>query len=156
MLTAPEEKFHHLVTCISRLHSALETLRTIKACSPDNPLIPPAFRFALVEYATAFTNSRGQLGKHKLDSRYVPPHSIDLHERIVSSRDQVHAHSDLTIMNAEFKATGTKANPTAEMRGEYVDELKEFQNLDQIATLISESIHSMCIDQDSQLKALRQ
>jgi len=62
MVTGSEEQFIHLATCISRLHSALETLRAIKAASPDNPLIAPAFRFALVEYVSPYTGSDGQRG----------------------------------------------------------------------------------------------
>ena len=154
MLTSGEEHFHHLATCISRLHSALETLRTIKTASPDNPLISPAFRFALVEYASPFTRSDGQLEKYTLDDKYVPPEYLDLHKRIVTARHTVHAHSDLTIMSAQFKAIGTQANPAADIRGTYVDELKELPNIDQIITLLNESIHNMYVDRDAQLKAL--
>src|SRR5882724_6198134 len=98
MLTSEEECFHHLATCISRLHSALEVLRTIKTASPDNPLIPPAFRFALVEYASPFTYSNGQLKKYIVDDKYVPPEYLNLHKRIVTVRHTTHAHSDLKIM----------------------------------------------------------
>lgn len=154
MLSPEEERFHHLATCISRLHSALETLRTIKAASPDNPLIPPAFRFALVEYTIPFTRSDGQLKKYTLDDKYVPPEYLDLHKRIVTARHTVHAHSDLKIMSAQFKAVGTKADPAAEMRGTYIDELKELPNIDQIIALLNESIHNMYVDRDAQLEAL--
>ena len=154
MLTPSEERFLHLATCISRLHSALETLRAIKTAAPDNPLIPPAFRFALVEYASPFTASEGQNKKYILDHKYVPPEYLDLHKRILSARHKVHAHSDLTIMNAQFMATGTQANPTAEVRGTYIDELKELPNIDQIVTLLNESIQNMYVDRDTQLKAL--
>lgn len=57
-------------------------------------------------------------------------------------------------MNAEFKASGTKANPVAEVRGNHIDELKELSNVDQLIALINESIHSMYVDRDAQLKAL--
>jgi len=80
MLSASEERFLHLVTCIWRLHSALETLRIIKTSSNDDPLISPAFRFALVEYASIFTRSDGQLGKYKLDDTYIPGEFLDLHK----------------------------------------------------------------------------
>jgi len=154
MVTPSEEQFIHLVTCIRRLFGALETLRAIKATSPDNPLIPPAFRFALVEYASPFTDSDGQLKKYKLDQKYVPREYLDLHKRIVSARHQVHAHADLKIMKAEFRATGTQANPTAEVRGTYIDELKELPNIDQIIALLNESIQNMYVDRDAQLKEL--
>jgi hypothetical protein len=154
MVNTSEEVFLHLATCISRLHSALETLRTIKATSPDNPLIPPAFRFALVEYAAPYTGSLGQHKKYKLDDRYVPPKYFDLHKRIVTARHEVHAHTDLKNLNAQFKATGSKASPTVEVLGIHIDELQELSNIDQIVDLLNESIHNMYVDRDSQLKAL--
>ena len=154
MLTTSEERFLHLATCISRLHSALETLRTIKACSPENQLVAPAFRFALVEYASAFTRSDGQHKKYTLDDRYVPPQYLDLHKRILTARHQVHAHTDLTIMNAKFRATGTKASPSAEVRSTHIDELKEISNIDQIIALLNESIGSMYVESEALLKAL--
>jgi len=155
MITPDEERFHHIATCISRLHSALETLRTIKAASPDDPLIPPAFRFAIVEYVSAFTRSDGQVKKnYTLGDKHVPPKYLDLHKRLKTARNSVHAHSDLKIMSAQFKAIGTRANPAAEIRGCYINELKELQNIDQIISLINESINNMYVDRDTQLKAL--
>lgn len=154
MLSTSEERFLHLATCISRLHSALETLRAIKASPPDNPLIPAAFQFALVEYASPFTRSDGQHKKYVLDERHVPPQHLDLHKRVVKARHQIHAHTDLTIMNAKLQATGTKARPAAEVQGTYIDELKELSNIDQIVELINESVLSMYVDRDAQLTAL--
>lgn len=154
MVTGPEEQFIHLVTCISRLHSALETLRLVKAASPDNPLIAPAFRFALVEYVSPYTKSNGQFKKYTLALKYVPPEHLDLHHRLVTARHQVHAHDDLRISHPTFRATGTRANPSAEVTGTYVDELKELPSIDQLISLINDSIHNMYVDRDAQLKAL--
>ena len=154
MVTSSEELFYHLATCISRLHSALETLRTVKASSAENPLIPPAFRFALVEYASPFTRSDGQHKKYRLDERYVSPQYLDLHRRIVTARMKVHAHTDLTIMNIQFRITGTKVSPSAEVRGTHIDELEELPNIDQIIDLLNESIGSMYLDSEAQLRAL--
>jgi hypothetical protein len=154
MVTAAEEAFLHLAACISRLHSAIETLRAIKASSPDNPLIPPAFQFALVEYASGFTRSDGQHKKYVLDETRIPARYLDLHKRIVAARHQVHAHMDLTIRNLTMNITGTKANPSAEAQGTHIDELKELPNIDQIIELLSETIDAMYIDRAAQLKAL--
>ena len=57
-------------------------------------------------------------------------------------------------MSAQFKSIGTQTNPAAEMRGTYIDELKELPNIDQIIALLNESIHNMYVDRDAQLKAL--
>jgi len=154
MLSTSEERFLHLATCISRLHNALETLRIIKTSSPDNPLIPPAFQFALVEYASPFTRSDGQHKKYILDDSYVPPQYLDLHKRIIAARHQVHAHTDLTIMNAKLKATGTKVRPAVVVQGTHIDELKELSNIDQIVALLNESIQNMYVVRDAQLKGL--
>ena len=154
MLTPAEDRFHHLATCISNLQSALETLRTIRDASPDNPLIPAAFRFALVQYASPFTTSQGQTKRHILDSRHVPPEYVDLHNRIVTARHKVHAHSDLTLANARFKATGTESAPSAEIQGTYIDELAELPNIGLIIAMLNESIGKMYDESHAQLAAL--
>ena len=154
-MTSPaEEQFIHLSTCISRLHSALETFRLVKSAAPGNPLSGAAFRYGLVEYVIPFTCSFGDLGKYKLDDRFVPPAYANLHKRIISARHKVHAHADLTIMKAAFKATGTQANPAAAVTGKYIDELKELPNIDQSVSLVNDSIGNMYVESDSQLKAL--
>ena len=154
MVTAAEETFLHLAACISRMHSAIETLREVKASLPDNPLIPSAFRFALVEYASGFTRSDGTHKKYVLDEQFVPSQHLTLHRRIINARHQVHAHTDLKIRDIKFKATGTKTNPSAEARGTHIDELQELQNIDQIIDLINESVGAMYAESEAQLKAM--
>jgi len=57
-------------------------------------------------------------------------------------------------MKAEFKATGNKANPTAEIKGTYIDELKELPNIDQIIGLVNEIIENLYVERAIQLEAL--
>jgi hypothetical protein len=154
VVTAAEERFLHLAACISRMHSALEVLRTVKASSPANPLLPAAFRFALVEYASSFTRSDGTHRKYVLDAKFVPSKHLALHKRIVNARHSVHAHTDLTIRNIKFKVTGTKANPSGEATGSHIDELHELQNIDQVIELVNESIDAMYVESEAQLRAL--
>lgn len=98
-LSPSQEQFIHFANCVSRLTSALETLRVIKASHPENPLIASAFRFAIVEYVSSYTSSKGKYNKkYKLGNEYIPAEYLQLHKRLVTARHQIHAHFDLTIM----------------------------------------------------------
>ena len=100
-MTEQEEDFIHFSACITWLNKAWRLLLAIREQS-DNPLIGPAFRFALIEYSKPYKLSCGTLKKRKLDTEFIPPNLLALHKQIVDSRDQVHAHSDLTLMEAKL------------------------------------------------------
>ena len=115
-MTEQEEKFVHFASCITCLNNAWRLLQTIQT-QPGNPLVGAAFRFALVEYCKSYKCSRRVNKKPlKLDTALIPPAYIPLHERIIVSRDQIHAHSDLTVMEAklhvhEFMGRRTRESP---------------------------------------------
>ena len=98
-MTQQEEQYVHFVSCINSLNSACRILREIKV-TPDNALIGAAFQFAIIEYAKPYTSSFGNVGRYKLDNRYVPSAHDDLHKRLIDTRNQILAHSDLTVMDA--------------------------------------------------------
>src|SRR5438132_498939 len=99
-MTEQEEKFIHFASCVAWLNNAWRLLQVIRE-QPSGPLKGPAFRFALVEYCKPYKMSRGAVRRNcKLDTTHVPTALLPLHSQIVGSRDQVHAHSDLTFMEA--------------------------------------------------------
>jgi hypothetical protein len=90
-MSEQEEKFVHFVSCITWLNNAWQILNVIPTQS-ENSFIGPAFRFTLVEYCKPYKLSHGVSKKFKLDTSLIPKEHLPLHERIISSRDQVHAH----------------------------------------------------------------
>ena len=101
-MTRQEEGFVHFVSCIRWLNNAWCLLNAIISAQ-DSSLIGPAFRFALIEYSKAYKFSHGtENRKFILDTSCIPVESMALHTRIINDRDQVHAHSDLTVMEAKL------------------------------------------------------
>src|SRR5947209_11445278 len=101
-----EEQFIHFTSCMENLNYARLILLEVKK-GRNSPLIVPAFQFALIEYAKPYRQSRGELQRHKLDSRFVPPEHLELHNRLLAARDRIHAHSDLTVMEARLYVAKT-------------------------------------------------
>ena len=131
-MTHRHEEFIHFATCMQRLDSAWVILKAINA-ERDSVLAGPAFRFALIEYATPYKTSFGADKKrHKLKESYVPVEYLELHKRILQARDTIHAHADMTVMDAKLYVTETLGNPSAIITGLYIHELEELGNIEQI------------------------
>jgi hypothetical protein len=152
-MTEQEEKFIHFVSCIRWLNNAWCLLNTIKK-DRDNPLIVPAFRFALIEYSKAYKLSHGVTQKFNLDRSCIPSQLHALHEQIIGSRDQVHAHSDLTVMDAklyvhEFKGQRYTIIPQNRITGG-----EELPNINEIIRLIEATLDNMYIKEKELENAL--
>ena len=150
------EEFIHFATCMQRLNSARVTLNAVKAAS-DSPLAGPAFRFALVEYATPYNRSDGpSKQRYKLTESYIPSEFLALHQRILTGRNTVHAHADLTVMEAKLYVAETRGTPSVTISSNYINGLEEMKNIDQIIGLIEGTLLNMYADQDTHLHALQQ
>src|SRR5512143_1120676 len=121
------EDFIHFAVCMQRLNSAWSTLNRIKASS-DNELISPAFRYALVEYSAPYTNSFGPNKRHTLNDSYVPSEYLELHKRILDARHTIHAHADLTVLEAKLYLNETQGRPSATISSNYIHGLEELPN----------------------------
>ena len=101
-MTEQQEQYIHFVSCIQNLNEALRILKIIRR-QPGNPLIGPAFEFALIEYSKPYTASRGNFkAKYFLGDENVPTDYSELHKEILAARHQIHAHSDLTVEDASI------------------------------------------------------
>lgn len=106
-MTRQEEQYIHFVSCINNLNEAWRILQIIKQ-SNDNPLIGPAFQFALIEYSKPYFESRGVVKtNHRLGLKHIPTRYHGLHNEILTARKQLHAHSDLTVQDARVFVTNT-------------------------------------------------
>ena len=149
------EEFIHFVTCIDRLNSAWLTLSAIKAAG-DSPLVGPAFRFALVQYAMPYNRSDGPIKKgRRLATSYVPAHLLDLHKRLLDARNQMHAHADLTLMEAKLYLTETRGAPSVTISGNYIHGLEELSNIEAIIQLIEGTLDNMYAERDVRVRALK-
>ena len=135
-MTQAHEDHLHLLICIDRLNGAWRTLKTIETTA-DHPLVGPAFRYALVEYATAFTRSDGPLKKGRaLLSNVVPSGQQELHKRIMNARHKTHAHADITALEAVLHVEYINGTKHVGRVQNYVHGLEELKNLTSIISLV--------------------
>jgi len=146
------EEYVHLLTCIDNLNEARQILLNIKKSS-DNPLVNPAFQFALIEYSKPYKKSRGEVKpNHKLENEHVPPQYLDLHGKIINARDQIHAHSDLTVDDAKVYVFNTNEGKRVGISKNIIYDTEMLEKIDAIIDLIEQSLDSMH-EKVKQLKA---
>ena len=143
MMTQQEEEFVHLVSCIQNLNNAWLILQEIRHHTESPRLVNAAFQFALIEYAKPYTTSRGTVQNHRLDEKYIPAEHLELHARILQARHQIHAHSDLTVMDAKLYVTDTPNGKIAGHSQNIIHGTEEMRNLDSIIDLIEQTLDSM-------------
>ena len=135
-MDATLEQHQHLLVCIDRLNSAWKTLRLIEN-HRGHPLVGAAFRYALVEYATAFTRSDGQFRKYKsLPLDCVPAQTTALHQRIIDARNEVHAHADLKVLEADIEVQYINGAKQVGQVQNYIHGIEELHNLRSIIELV--------------------
>jgi hypothetical protein len=141
-MTDQEEEFVHFVSCIASLNNAWRLINSIKSES-GNPLVGPAFRYALVEYSKPYRESRGNRRKRRLDTSCIPTDMLALHERITNSRDQVHVHSDLTLMDAKLYVHEVEGQRFTGIVQNIITGVEELPNIEKIQKLIEGTLDNM-------------
>ncbi|MBL8098943.1 MAG: hypothetical protein JNK81_07160 [Anaerolineales bacterium] len=146
-----EEKYIHFVSCIKNLNNAWVIFQELK----KNKGIPPAIsiaalRFALIEYSKPYKDTIGNILnpkrkniKYRLDEKYIPTNHIELHKRILVARDKIHAHSDLTIMDAKVYVQNTRYGKSVVTGQNFIIEGEEISNIEIIIDLIEKTLDKM-------------
>jgi hypothetical protein len=110
-MTKDEEIYLFVWQSIGVLNDSLNIMSSLK----DSECIPgiifnAAFRYALIEYSKRFGPTNGLFHndkkkpiriKHDL-TRHLPKEYLELHERIILSRNQYHAHADMTVFDSKM------------------------------------------------------
>jgi hypothetical protein len=141
-MTEQEERFIHFSCCVAWLNNAWRLLNVIRE-EAASPLIAPAFRFALVEYSKPYKHSRGVTKSFKLGTEFVPPAMLPLHQRVINSRDQVHAHSDLTLMDAKLSVHEFMGQRYSLIVQNKITGAEELPNLKEVVALIEGTLDNM-------------
>ncbi len=147
-MTPQEERYVHFVSSIDNLNKAWRILQEIREYK-GSPLVGPAFQFALVEYSKPYRNSRGRVGKgvkYKLEDVHIPAKHRELHKRILAARDQIHAHSDLTVKEAKLYVVNTSSGKYASRVQKAIRGTEELSNIDSIIELIEQTLDSVYIE----------
>jgi len=154
-MTHQEEQYVHFASCLENLERAWRILHEIKQ-SQRNSLVGPAFQMALIEYAKPYRTthgvaqtSKGNCVRYKLDAKHVPPVRLDLHNRLLRARDQVHAHSDLTVKEAKLYVGRTSTGTRAFIVQNVLYGAEELPQIDLIIELIEGTLDSMRLEAES-------
>jgi len=152
-MTQQEEQYVHFVSCTDSLNTAWWLLNEIKQSSRDSRTAA-AFQFAIVEYAKPYRTSYGATGRHRLDDTHVPLTHRTLHNRLLATRDQRLAHSDLTVMEAKVHVADTSIGQRAFIVQNVLHGAAELSNIDFIIDLIEQTLVSMYAESDRLEKLL--
>ena len=142
-MTSDEERYVHFVQCTDDLNEAWSILQEIRR-APDAPFAGAAFRYALIAYARSYKTSRGESQRnHKLDTSFVPPEHLKLHRRILDSRDQILAHSDLTVREARVHVAATSSGKLVGVVQNLLRGTEDLAHLDSVVDLIENTLDGM-------------
>jgi hypothetical protein len=142
-MTPEEEQYVHFASSMDDLNHAWRILRKVKGVR-DSVLVGAAFRFALVAYARPYKASRGDLRKiYKIDDKFIPIEHRELHRRILEARDKIHAHSDLTVKEAQLCVATTRSGKFVGALQNLITGLEELANIDLILVMIEQTLDGM-------------
>ena len=148
-MTEQEEKYLHFVFCIDDLNNAWRLLQEIKECN-SNSLVGAAFQFALIQYSKPYKcsygtvlNANGKSTSYKLDESHISAKHIELHRKIIRERDQIHAHSDLTVKDAKLYIRDTSSGKIVTRVQNGICGTEELSNIDAVIDLVEQSLDSM-------------
>jgi hypothetical protein len=148
------ERHLHLLECIDRVNSAWRTLKLIEA-NLDHPLSGPAFRYALVEYSTAFNRSYSPLKKPlRLAADLVPTDFFALHTRIIEARDKVHAHADLNVLESVLVSYEFGNRREFGRIANFIHGLEELKNLPEVISLVENLLQNLYAKRDDEEQQL--
>lgn len=142
-MTPAEEHYVHFTECIESLTSAWRILKELHSVAPG-VIRAAAYRMALVEYAKPY---KASYGAHKRGRQgYVLPapslvsEDLALHTQVLDLRDQVLAHSDLTLKDARVYASRVRGQPLVAIGA---NQLPSFPNTSAVIALIERSLDLM-------------
>lgn len=149
-----EGYINYLAMCVERLSSCHQTLVDVKA-DLGHPLVRPAFRYAIVEYITLFSQSKDT---HE-PPRYIPvacvptKHEV-LHQKLKADRHQLHAHADMSVLERSLTFTDKRGLPITTTTFSHVDDLAELSNIDEFLDLIQGVRDNLFAERAKLLEAL--
>lgn len=149
-MTPADEDFVHYVDCIDSLNRAWSILQDLGTVARPSAVHAAAFRFALIEYAKPYTRSDGIHARHKLPPPELPE-LLALHEQILDLRDQVLAHSDLTVKQAQLHLHSFNGKPYYIVASNIDPPLPDPEA---VIRLIEQTLNQMYVERDQRLQSL--
>lgn len=112
-LTPQEEEYFHLVDCIESFRRSSNILKELLGSELSKTLTNAVYKAAIIEYAKPYTPSHGdEKWKYRLAPPELTKSEARLHNVLMTLRDKVIAHSDLSPKQGKVfpgSATETRA-----------------------------------------------
>lgn len=87
-------------------------------------------------------------GHRYLAETWVPPEYLALHRRILAARSKVHAHADLTVLEAQLHISEIQGKQYISRVQNMIHGLEEIGNIDAIISLIEGTLSNMYAEQE--------
>jgi|GEM_PF-472739 len=154
-MTPKEEEYIHCVECCESLNQSWRIFQDLQGAKQNPVICDAAFRYALVAYAKPYTRSDGIHKRKKNAYRLaVPPLSskeIELHHQILKLRDQVLAHSDLSLKEAIVSLSKFDGRTHAAILQNIPEQLPR---IDAVISLIEHTLDLLYAERDRLLASL--
>ena len=147
-MTKVEQDYLFLLQSINILNNSYDILIELKKNKTTPVLFSAAFRYALVEYSKPFGANKGLIknaggtNPERITcdpTKYILPEKLELHEKIINSRHQFHAHGDMSIEDAKvYVKDGIVTVSKNVMYG-----CEEFKNVDDLIHMIDSILKKM-------------
>ena len=139
-----DEEYIHYQESITSLNRSWRTLCELEESEAGSAIWSAAYRMALIEYCKPFKISYGKNKvKHKLPTPNLDQDELALHEKILNLRDQVLAHSDLSVLDASVSYDKNASFPVPLIASNVLDELPQVTDIRNLVELILDGLYSM-------------
>ncbi len=138
-----DEKYIHYQESVTSLNRSWRTLCELETSKAGNAIWSAAYRMALVEYCKPFKTSYGKNKvKLKLPRPNLDHEELELHEKIVGLRDQVLAHSDLSVLDASVSYDKNASFPVPLIVSNVLGELPQVTDIRNLVELVLDELYS--------------
>lgn len=138
-----DEEYIHYQESITSLNRSWRTLCELETSKAGNAIWSAAYRMALVEYCKPFKTSYGKNKvKLKLPTPNLDKEELALHEKILDLRDQVLAHSDLSVLDASVSYDKNVSFPVPLIVSNILGELPKVADIRNLVELVLDGLYS--------------
>lgn len=138
-----DTEYIHYQESITSLNRSWRTLCELEASESGNAIWSAAYRMALIEYCKPFKVSYGKNRERlSLATPDLDHDDLALHEKILSLRDQVLAHSDLSVLDASVCYDRNALFPVPLIVSNAFVELPEVTDIKNLVELVLDVLYS--------------
>lgn len=137
-----DEEYVHFQESITSLNRAWRTLCELEKSPPGNAIWSAAYRMVIVEYCKPFTISQiNESKRHKLSPPSLTDDCKEMHDRLLDLRNQVMAHSDLTVLDANVSYDQTAEFPVPLIVKNVLDNLPSVSEIKNQVEAVLDSLY---------------